>query len=186
MRAADAGIALACAALCGCSTVSAPPLGPAVAPLGVPTTGFDPRLAVSAAPSREPLRLPDTLQIPAEYRLILLDGQLALVRETGTEAARPGHGSLRIVAGEAARPDPSYQPALLPQELAAEVAANRESSARMDNALASVMQRSRDLADQASALEAQGKRLGDLLEAAEARIRELEAARRPAPGAQGP
>ncbi|HMD60468.1 MAG TPA: hypothetical protein VKG78_03505 [Opitutaceae bacterium] len=83
--------------------------------------------------------------------------------------------------GEIARGELAYQPALLPQELAEEVASNRESSARMDNALGAVMQRSRELSEQALELEAQGKKLAELLAAAQARVRELEAAGAAAP-----
>jgi hypothetical protein len=45
----------------------------------------------------------------------------------------------------------------------------------MDGALESVMQRSRELSDRALELEAQGKRLAELLAASEARVRQLEA-----------
>ncbi len=70
--------------------------------------------------------------------------------------------------GEIARGELAYQPALLPQELAAEVAANRESSARMDNALSAVMQRSRELSAQALELQAQSSKLARLVAAEEA------------------
>jgi uncharacterized coiled-coil protein SlyX len=114
---------------------------------------------------------------------MLLDGHLTLVRETDSQALEPAPASMRIVTGEVARGELAYQPALLPQELAAEVAANRESAARMDNALASVMQRSRELAERALALEAQSKKLAETLRAAEARIGELEAAGSPSKAA---
>jgi hypothetical protein len=113
--------------------------------------------------------LPERIMIPAAYRLMLVDGRLTLVRETDPQTMDPGSSSLNIVTGEKTGSDLSYQPALLPQELAAEVASNRESSARMDNALGSVMQRSRELSDQAAELEAQAKRLGDLLAEAQAK-----------------
>jgi hypothetical protein len=113
------------------------------------------------------ISLPDRIVIPAAYRLLLVDGHLTLVRETDPQTIDPGPSSLRVVTGDATGGDLSYQPALLPQELAAEVASNRESSARMDNALDSVMQRSKELSDQASELEAQAKRLGELLAAAQ-------------------
>jgi hypothetical protein len=45
----------------------------------------------------------------------------------------------------------------------------------MDNALDSVMRRSRELSDQAMQAQAQVRRMADLLAAAEARIRELTA-----------
>jgi len=130
---------------------------------------------------RSPIRMPDRITLPATYRLVLVDGHLALVRETDAQALQPGPASMRIVMGEIARGELAYQPALLPQELAAEVAANRESAARMDNALDSVMKRSRELSEQALQLEAQGRRLAELLAAAQARVRELEPAGAPGP-----
>jgi hypothetical protein len=82
--------------------------------------------------------------------------------------------------GEIGRGELAYQPGLLPQELAAEVAANRESSARMDNALDAVMRRSRELSAQALELQAQSRKLAEMVGAEEARVRELEAAARAA------
>ena len=131
--------------------------------------------AASAAPDREAIRMPDRITLPSTYRLMLVDGHLALVLETDPQALAAGPTSMRIVMGEVARGELAYQPALLPQELAAQVASSRESSARMDNALDTVMRRSRELSDQAMELEAQGKKLAELLAAAQARVRELEA-----------
>jgi hypothetical protein len=144
----------------------------------------DPRPA-NRGTGPDPILLPDHITLPASYRLVLLDGHLELVRETDPQALLQAPASLRFVAGEIARGELAYQPALLPQELAAEVAANRESSARMDNALGDVMRRSRELSEQALELQAQSKRLAELLAAAEARVRELEAAAR-AKQPQGP
>ena len=45
----------------------------------------------------------------------------------------------------------------------------------MDAALEAVMQRSRELAERATELESQGKRLAELLAASQARVRQLEA-----------
>jgi predicted nucleic acid-binding protein len=138
------------------------------------------------------IRLPERIILPASYRLVLLDGHLALVREAEEQALEAAPASMRIVTGEIARGELAYQPGLLPQELAAEVAANREGSARMDNALEAVMRRSRELSEQALELQAQSRKLADLLAGAQARVQELEAARaaaRPAaeaPGQKGP
>jgi len=128
----------------------------------------------------EAIRLPDRITLPAVYRLLLVDGHLTLVRESSAREFEAGPSSLRVVAGEPGRGELTYQPALLPQELAAEVATGRESSARMEAALESVMRRSRELSGQAMELEAQGKRLAELLAASEARVRQLEAEARPA------
>ncbi len=129
--------------------------------------------------------MPDHIVLPASYRLMLVDGHLTLVRETDPQSVEGAPTSLRVIAGEIARGELAYQPGLLPQELAAEVASNRESSARMDNALASVMQRSRELSQQALELNAQSKRVADLLAASQARVAELEAAGK-APQAKDP
>jgi hypothetical protein len=107
---------------------------------------------------------------------MLLDGHLALVRVSDEEALAPAPASLRIIMGELSRGELAYQPGLLPQELAAEVAANRESSARMDNALETVMRRSRELSDEALELKSESARMTELLQAARARIAELETA----------
>jgi hypothetical protein len=140
---------------------------------------------VPAHPEQQ-YELPERITLPATYRLILLDGHLTLVREADAQALDPIPTSMRIVAGEISRGELAYQPALLPQELAAEVAANRESAGRMDNALESVMQRSRELSEQAKAAQEQSQKLAGLLAAAEARIRELEPTKRPAPSRTDP
>jgi hypothetical protein len=135
------------------------------------------------------VRLPDRITLPAAYRLMLLDGHMALVRETDDQAIGSAPASMRIVTGEIARGELAYQPGLLPQELAAEVAANRESSARMDNALEAVVRRSRELSEQALELQAQSRKLAEMLAAAQARVQALEAAGRaaaPGPPAAAP
>ena len=132
---------------------------------------------VTAAPGpAEALSLPDRITLPAAYRLMLLDGRLTLVRLSDEQSLAPAPATLRIVTGEIARGEIAYQPGLLPQELAAEVAANRESAGRLDNSLEAVMRRSRELSDQALELKAQSIRLAQLLRAADARIAELEGA----------
>jgi hypothetical protein len=117
-------------------------------------------------PEAPTLRLPEQITLPATYRLLLVDGHLALVRASEGTVVPTGPTSLRIVTGEIARGELAYQPAMLPQELAAEVAANRESTARMERALAGVMQRSRVLAAQTARLEAQTRALAALFPAA--------------------
>ena len=176
-----------------CASPSRPQAAPGAQGPGVPRRAVDPSVVTDDPEARGDgadagsIRLPDRITIPAAYRLMLVDGHLALVRETDPQTLDPGPASLRVITGEIARGDLGYQPGLLPQELAAEVAANRESSARMNNALESVMQRSRELSDQAAALQAQAKKLGDLLAAAQARPGPAEAAGKagaPAPDAQ--
>jgi len=141
-------IALSTLALGACAHPGIPQSAAGASPLGLP-----PRQISEAAlgeaqresavrPDRETIGVPEVIGIPVDYRLIVLDGHLALVRDTGRKEA-----------------DPSLQPALLPQELAAEVASARESSARMEGALRAVMQRSQELSDRAAELEAQAKRL---------------------------
>jgi hypothetical protein len=170
----------------GCSSTSRPQDGPGAARVGAPSPPADPAIlkgepgAPDGGADRAAIRLPDRITLPASYRLVLLDGHMALVRETDEQALDRAPASLRIVTGEIARGELAYQPGLLPQELAAEVAANRESSARMDNALEAVMRRSRELSEQALELQAQSRKLAEMLLAAQARVQELEAAGRAA------
>jgi hypothetical protein len=128
----------------------------------------------AAAAEPRAISLPDRIVLPADYRVLVLDGHLALVRVADAQALEPAPPSLRIVAGETGRGELAYQPALLPQELAQEVERSRSSSARMEAALADVMQRSRELSSQAVQIEDEGRRLAALLEGAQARIRLLE------------
>jgi len=125
------------------------------------------------------MRLPDRITLPAAYRLMLVDGHLSLVRETDEETLRPGAASLRVVTGEIARGEIAYQPAVLPQELAAELAANREGAARMNDAVDGVLRRSRELSEQAREMAEQNRRLEALLRAAEDRVSELESRKNP-------
>jgi len=120
----------------------------------------------------EPPALPDKIVLPASYRLVVLDGHLALVREADSTALEGAPTSLRVVSGEIARGEIAYQPGLLPQELAAEVAASRERDASMEAALASVMARSRELSEEALRMQAEARRLESAL------------AERPSQGAQ--
>jgi hypothetical protein len=181
MRAALQALLAASAFAGGCASPYRSQTLPGPAGVGAPGAPFDPALLTRGpAPAdtqseREPVRLPERIFLPASYRLVLLEGQLVLVRETDPKALLQAPASLRILAGEIARGELGYQPGLLPQELAAEVAANRESSARMDNALEAVMRRSRELSEQALELQAQSRRLAELLAAAQARVQELEA-----------
>ena len=164
--------------LAGCAGTPHSP-GPPPAPLGAPESPLDPSVVGADPAPTAPVRAPGRLALPAAYRLVLLDGHLELVRESDAEALAPAPASLRVVVGEVARGEIAYQPGLLPQELAREVAANRESSARMDNALDQVLERSRELARQALELQAQSRALASRLTAAEARVQELEAAKPP-------
>jgi hypothetical protein len=158
--------------LCSCASPNRPQASPGAQGVGVPSRAVDSPLATanSGGKADDPaINLPDKIVIPADYKLMLLDGRLTLVRETDPRTIDPGPSSLRVITDVTDGGDLSYQPALLPQELAAEVASYKESSARMDNALDSVMQRSRELSDQAAELEVQAKRLGELMAASQAK-----------------
>ncbi|MGA2018446.1 MAG: hypothetical protein ABSH26_15980 [Opitutaceae bacterium] len=188
LAALPAGLAL----LGACTAQNHPQAAPGATHVGAPSPPFDQAVLDGSATAygngaeRAAILMPDRITLPATYRLILVDGHLALVRETDAQALQPGPTSMRIVMGEIARGELAYQPALLPQELAAEVASDRESAARMDNALESVMRRSRELSEQARQLEEQGRRLAELLAAAQARAREPEPAGAPGPGKGAP
>ena len=191
MRAQISILAAASALICGCASPRRPQAGPGAQKVGAPSPQVDPGILENGSRDggrdalHDPIRLPARIRLPASYRLVLLDGHLELVRETDPQALLQAPASMRIVAGEIARGELAYQPGLLPQELAAEVAANRESSARMDNALEDVMRRSRALSAQALELQAQSRKLAELLSAAQARVRELEAAGRAAQAQSG-
>jgi hypothetical protein len=174
---------LAIAATCplllgGCAGQDRLQDGAGAARPGAPVPAFD--ASVLAAPRDETgpraVRLPDRITLPACYRLVLVDGHLTLVREADPQALQPVPASIRVVTGEIARGELAYQPGLLPQELAAEVAANRESAARMDLALDSVMRRSRELSAQALELQEQSRTLAEIVRAEQSRGRGAEAA----------
>jgi hypothetical protein len=171
--------------LCGCALPYRPQIERGATHVGVPRPEID--IAVldktkgleESGAETGTIRLPDRLVLPAAYRLTLVDGRLTLDRETDFRSLDPGAASMRIVSGAVTGDDPAYQPGLLPQELAAEVAADRQSAARMDHALEAVMRRSHELAEQAVELEAQSKRMAELLIAAQERARGPEPALRP-------
>lgn len=164
-------VALAIMALAGACAVAptAPQAAIGATGVGAPVPAVDgPVLAAGAGDPKarsEAIRLPDRIVLPATYRLILLDGHLTLVRETDSQALSAGPTTLRIVMGELARGELAYQPALLPQELAAEVASDRQRAARTADALEAVMRRTRELSEQVRELEAQRRRLAELLAA---------------------
>lgn len=182
-------VSIAAALLGACASPNRPQSAPGAQSLGVPRSNVDPSTVTEAlapkASGADPgeIQLPNRIILPAAYRLMLVDGHLALVRETDAQSLNPGPTSLRVISGEISRGELAYQPGLLPQELAAEVASNRESAARMDNALESVMQRSRELSDQAAELKAQAEKLGALLAVAQASASAAEAAKAPAAAA---
>lgn len=161
--------------LAGCA-LQGPALGPAVEPPGRPRPRVDPAvIEPMPSPEKPPAQapvLPDVLYLPSTYRVVFLDGHAALVREAGPVGAPAQTPPPRFTATDPAPLDPSLQPALLSQELQREIAANRESSARMDNALGAVMSRSRELAEQALRLEAEERRFAQRLAESEAKARE--------------
>jgi hypothetical protein len=184
---------IAAALLLGaCASPKRPQSAPGAQALGVPDRVVDPSVAAVAlagdggSPESGAIQLPDRITLPAAYRLMLVDGHLALVRDTDAQSLERTPTSLRVISGEISSGDLACQPGLLPQELAAEVASNRESAARMDNALESVMQRSRELSDQAAELKAQAEKLGALLAASQASGAAAEAAKTPVPAAPAP
>jgi hypothetical protein len=178
MTALSLGLLAAACLLAGCAGPGYSQGGPPTGHIGVPAERVDSSMVGQdgPAPAPKPVDLPERIVLPASYRLMLLDGHMALVRETDARSLESAPASMRIIAGEISRGELAYQPALLPQELAAEVAANRESAARMDNALESVMQRSRELSEQAGAVQAQSRKLADLLAEAESKLRDAGSA----------
>jgi hypothetical protein len=163
--------------LCGCSAPDLPQSERGATHVGVPRPQIDAAVLDEiqerdrAAATTGTIRLPDRLVLPASYRLVLVEGRLTLARETDPQPLDPGGPSIRIRSGAVACSDLSYRTHLLPQEWAAEIAADHESVLRMDDALAAVMQRSHELVRQAGELESQSKKMAELLVAAEARGR---------------
>jgi hypothetical protein len=101
----------------------------------------------------------DKIVLPACYRLVLVDGKQVLVRETDAQAIQGNPGSLRIVTGEIARGEISYQPGLVDQELAEEVVRTRQSQAAADNAAINLTNQSAEVVAQSKQLQAQNKAL---------------------------
>ncbi len=114
--------------------------------------------AAALASPVPPTRPPERIALPSDYRLILLDGSLVLLRDGGA-AGRPIHldGSLPA-AGAVVR-----QPSLLPQELAAEARRSQEVTDRLERELQVVLARSHDLEEEAQALGRQSESLAALL-----------------------
>ena len=90
-RSIAAGLAL----LGACAAPSRPQAAPGAAHVGAPSPPFDqavldarPPRPTATAPGRWPIRMPDRITLPATYRLMLVDGHLALVRETDAQALR--------------------------------------------------------------------------------------------------
>ena len=109
---------------------------------------------------------PEALAVPDNYRLMLLDGRLVLIHD---------HQQAQPIQIEATGNDGPEHPELLPQEMAAEVERNRASGARMDGALKAVMDRSKDLEQEAQTLGEESRKLAQMLAAAEERMKGAEA-----------
>jgi len=149
-------LAAATALAGGCANPRQPQAAPGASRVGAPDPRVDATLAGRGSPAEAaprtapPSASPTASRLPASYRLMLLDGHLELVRETDPQEILRAPATLRLVAGELARGELAYQPGPPAAGAPAEVAANRESSARMDNALEEVMRRSRELSDRRS------------------------------------
>ena len=113
--------------------------------------------------SPPPVAPPEMIVLPAAYRLVVLDGQTVLVRETDEAAMRPAPASMRIVTGEIARGELSYQPALLPQEIAQELVKVRRAHAQHDEAAAEMNRRADELVEQARLMQEQNRILVERL-----------------------
>jgi hypothetical protein len=182
MKAPATWVAACLALLGGCAQPQRLQEARGAAQVGAPNMTVDPGVmgGSSDKEDRPSIRLPERIALPASYRLVLLDGHLVLVRETDPQALEPAPTSMRVVVGEVARNGFTTPGSLLPQELAAAVLSSRETSSRMESALEAVMRRSRELSEQALELQAQSRKLGELLVTEQARVRQLEAAGRPA------
>ena len=137
--------AAALAGCCGVRTAAPAAAGPELAAAAA---------ALEAPPPRPAPRLPDRIVLGAAYRLVLLDGEETLVRETDGAP-----GSLRILSGRPGDAGEAGEAALPPREMTAALAAEHAQAARLERALEQVMERSRTLSLQAAELGEIARRL---------------------------
>jgi hypothetical protein len=164
--------------LCGCAAPDRPQIEHGATHVGVPRPQIDAAIvdeaqAPEASAAAAAIRPPDRMTLPATYRLMLVDGCMTLERETDGPSSEPEATPVGEVSGAAGVR--AYLPSPLPEEIAAEIAADHEAVLRMDRALEAVMLRSHELARQAVSLEAQSKKMAELLVRAQSRVRDPEA-----------
>jgi hypothetical protein len=150
---------LAALGLAGCASSNAPDRGGATlqgAPRPIVSQSVMDKAAIAGAQGQPASRVviaPDQLVAPGTYRLLIVDGQTVLVRETDPRKILTSP-AVQIVATDPMSTDLAIQPALLPQEVTEEIVKNR---AQTDEALRTLPQ----LMAQVNALKAEQKRLTD-------------------------
>lgn len=123
--------------------------------------------------NRGTVSLPSIIELPAAYRWSLVDGRPVLVRETDSRKITAG-GTMQIVAGDVARGEIAIQPALLPQEIAAELTRNRALQTQMIAAFSEVNQQVASLIAETRTMQQRNAELMQQLARATERTQQLE------------
>lgn len=151
----------------GCATTEQNARKGAQSP-GQPKSPVSPRVVALVDPPddtrpRQIAANADRIVVPACYRMVIIDGQQTLVRESDEQAIQGNRGSLRVVKGEVARGEISYQPGLIEQELAEEVVRTRQAQAQTDEAAVELTKQSEELMKQSKLMQTQNKILATQL-----------------------
>ena len=162
---------LACAVIAsaGCSSSSkrangAKPQGVPQSPVSSEVIGrMDAADASSARPSAySAASLPNQIVVPAQYRLIYLEGRPVFVRETDVRRIA-AHPAVSLIAAEPGSGEVNLQPALLPQELAREIVANRAQTQAVMEIVPKIEQSVELLGQQAELLSRQNRQIMDIV-----------------------
>ncbi len=123
--------------------------------------------ASSARPSTSyAVALPNQIVVPAQYRLIYQEGRPVFVRETDARRIST-HPAVSLVAAEPGSGEVNLQPALLPQELAREIVANRAQTQAVMEVVPKIEQSVELLGQQAELLSRQNRQIMDIVSTSE-------------------
>lgn len=172
-------VILLASALAGCSANSRAGAG---VPTAAPQLGTSPGVAEAADQriSHRPsslsglVQLPDVIEIPATYRFQVLDGKLCLVKETDARKIAAG-GGVRLIGGDVTRNEFAVQPAILPQEVAAELTRNRAAQAEMIQSFSEAKRRMDQLLVEARTMQQRNEQLVQRLAQVTDYAKQLEA-----------
>lgn len=186
-------VILFASALSGCSANSRAGAG---VPTAAPQLGTSPGVAEAADQRITPrqsslsglVQLPDVIEIPATYRFQVINGKLCLVRETDARKIAAG-GGVRLVAGDVSRNEFAVQPAILPQEVAAELTRNRAAHVEMIQSFSEAKRRMDQLLTEARTMQERNEQLVQRLAQVTDYAKQLEArlnSQQPMPQTQTP
>lgn len=162
---------VACALIvsAGCSSPSKKTSG--AKPQGAPRSPVTPevieRMDAADASSARPLAyaspsLPNQIIVPAQYRLMYQDGRPVFVRETDARRIS-AHPAVLLTSAEPGSGEVNLQPALLPQELAREIVANRAQTQALMEVVPKVEQSVEVLGQQAELLSRQNRQIMEIV-----------------------